>query len=495
MMGNSGNEKVSASRQNGLIDFQGDVTGYKFGRKFIMAVVVAVAFVVVGFNLPFLDVYGETAGIAFGFLLASLFLLVFMPSHILVPSLMIVVFGAFLGLWDVGTIQTTFGTSPFMQALGMTLVALGCEFTPIGERLAYIFLGKFGKKPVLMAIVIGAFCAVVSAFISNVATIIMMSSIVAGILRAAGEKPGKSKLGMVCMLLVVAASKMGGFGLLSGSVLGNTAALNYIKETTGYTLTYAEWAKISVPCFILTVPVMCLIYVKFFRLKNDDVDLPPSEYYTEKLQTLGRLTGAEVRWLVILFGMIVCMLTGVNMNVASLLFAALAMCPGIGVLNCKTVWNRVPIAILLSASFLPLMAKLFADHGLNAFVSDLLGPVFSSFGPFGFMLVTTLVLGAMLTFFVNAQTPVNGIIFTCAPPIALALGYNPAVVMIPALFANGFFFAHGANATTILNRDYGYWSKTTDPMAPGLLLIGASAVIFSIVTYFLAPMVGMPLYL
>lgn len=481
--------------QTSLLDIRGDSTGYKMDKKFIFSIVGAAVLIFAGTQMTFLSEYGETAGAAFGLLMASLFVLVYMPAHILVPSMLIVVLGAIMGMWDVATIKTTFGNSPFIQALGMTLVALGCEFTPIGERLAYIFLKKFGKRPVLMAVVVGVFCAVVSAFISNVATIIMMSSIVAGILRAAGEKPGESKLGMVCMLLVVAASKMGGFGLFSGSVLGNTAALNYVRETTGYTLTYSEWAKISIPCFVVAVPVMCFIYIKFFNLKNDDVHLPPSEYYDEKLKELGRITGAEIRWMIILFGMIVCMLLGADMNVASLLFAALAMCPGIGVLNCKTVWNRVPIAILLSASFLPLMAKLFSDHGLNGFVSDLLGPVFSSFGPFGFMIVTTLVLGIMLTFFVNAQTPVNGIIFTCAPPIALALGYNPAVVMFPALFTNGFFFAHGANATTILNRDYGYWSKTTDPMGPGLILIACTTVIFSIITYFLAPLLGMPLYL
>lgn len=494
-MGNTKNGMETYQGQRGLLDIHGDTTGYKVDKKFIISVAGSVLLIILGTKMSFLDGYGETAGLAFGLLLASLFSLVFMPAHILVPSMLIVVLGAIMGLWDVATIKATFGNSPFIQALGMTLVALGCEFTPIGERLAYIFLKKFGKRPVLMAVVVGAFCAVVSAFISNVATIIMMSSIVAGILRAAGEKPGESKLGMVCMLLVVAASKMGGFGLFSGSVLGNTAALNYVRETTGYTLTYAEWAKISIPCFIIAVPVMCFIYIKFFRLKNDDVKLPPPEYYDEKLKTLGKITGAEIRWMIILFGMILCMLFGADMNVASLLFAALAMCPGIGVLNCKTVWNRVPVAILLSASFLPLMAKLFSDHGLNAFVSDLLGPIFGSFGPFGFMMVTTLVLGLMLTFFVNAQTPVNSIIFTCAPPIALALGYNPAVVMLPALFTNGFFFAHGANATTILNRDYGYWSKTTDPMAPGLILIACTTVIFSVVTYFLAPVLGMPLYL
>lgn len=494
-MGNTKNGMETYQGQRGLLDIHGDTTGYKVDKKFIISVAGSVLLIILGTKMSFLDGYGETAGLAFGLLLASLFSLVFMPAHILVPSMLIVVLGAIMGLWDVATIKATFGNSPFIQALGMTLVALGCEFTPIGERLAYIFLKKFGKRPVLMAVVVGAFCAVVSAFISNVATIIMMSSIVAGILRAAGEKPGESKLGMVCMLLVVAASKMGGFGLFSGSVLGNTAALNYVRETTGYTLTYAEWAKISIPCFIIAVPVMCFIYIKFFGLKNDDVKLPPPEYYNEKLKTLGKITGAEIRWMIILFGMILCMLFGADMNVASLLFAALAMCPGIGVLNCKTVWNRVPVAILLSASFLPLMAKLFSDHGLNAFVSDLLGPIFGSFGPFGFMMVTTLVLGLMLTFFVNAQTPVNSIIFTCAPPIALALGYNPAVVMLPALFTNGFFFAHGANATTILNRDYGYWSKTTDPMAPGLILIACTTVIFSVVTYFLAPVLGMPLYL
>lgn len=489
--------KKGDSEQRSFLDWTGEVTGYVFHKKMILVFVIAVLSVVAGSQLDIMKIYGDTAGLALGFFLAVLILLIFLPCHIIVPVLILTVGGVALKLWTSETVLEGFGKSPFIQAAGMTLVAMGCEYTPIGKRIAYSFLKKYGNNPIKMLFVVGIVTAILSAFVSNVACIIMMSSITAEILDTAGEKTGKSKLGRALMLLVVAAAMIGGMGLMSGSVLGNTMCVIYLREATAgaYTISYTDWARLSIPCFILILLPMCYIYMKVFRLHNDELQNVTTDYYAEKLRELGKIRSSEIRWLLIVVGMIVSIFAGMNASIAALLFAAIALAPGIGVLNPKTVWASMPMGILFPISFLPLMAKMFSDHGLNQFAEDLLQPLFEQGGPYSFMLVTTICMGVLINVCVNAHTPIIAVIISCAATIAVSLNYNPELVMLPSMFISSFFFANGANATVLINREYGYWSRTTEPMLPGFIVIIVASVIFSTVVRVLGPVLGMSLYI
>lgn len=480
-----------------ILDRSGKNTGYVFEKRFVWTLLAAMAVILMGAKNDSLKIYGETAGLACGFFVAVLILLIFLPAHIIVPVLILSVGGVGLKLWSADTVLNSFGNSPFIQATGMTLVAMGCEKTPIGKRIAYNFLKRFGNHSIQMVFVIGIVTAILSAFVSNVACIIMMSSITAELLHIAGEEPGKSRLGKGLMLLVVAAAMIGGMGLMSGSVLGNTMCITYLKEATGgkYTISYVEWAKISIPCFFLILFPMCFIYVKVFKIQSDEIKNITQEYYEDKLKELGSVDSSEIRWIIIVTGMIVSIFMGMNASMAALLFAALALSPGIGVLNPKKVWADMPMGILLPISLLPLMAKLFSEHGLNLLVSDLLEPLFAKGGPYMFMLLTSLCMGLLINICVNAHTPIIAVIITCASSIAVSLGYNPKLVMLPAMFTSSFFFANGANATVLINREYGYWSKTTDPMLPGLIIILVAVFVFSTVALFWGPAMGLPLYI
>lgn len=482
--------------KNSILDWDGKATGYVFSKKTAAVLFAAVMAVVIGAKWSFMDTYGETAGLALGFFAAALILLIFLPAHIVVAVVLLTVGGAGLGLWKPADVLESFGKSPFIQAFGMTMVAMGCERTPIGKRIAYNFLKRFGNDSVRMVFVVGIVTAVLSAFVSNVACIIMMSSITAELLHAAGEKPGESRLGRGIMLLVVAAAMIGGMGLMSGSVLGNTMCVTYLQEATGgkYSVSYVEWAKISIPCFLTILFPMCFIYVKVFKIRRDELKNVTQDYYDEKIKELGAMDGSEIRWIVIVTGMVGSIFAGMNASMAALLFAALAVSPGIGVLNPKEVWADMPMGILFPISLLPLMARLFSEHGLSLFVSDLLKPLFSLGGPYLFMILTSLCMGLLINVCVNAHTPMIAVVITCASSIAVSLGYNPQIVMLPAMFISSFFFANGANATVLINKEYGYWSKTTEPMLPGFSVILAAVFLFSTVARFLGPVMGFSLY-
>lgn len=123
-----------------------------------------------------------------------------------------------------------------------------------------------------MVFVIGLVSALLSAFISNTAVIIMMSGIVNGLLLTMGEKPGESKVGRVMMVLIVTASYIGGMALINGCSASALLGIGLLESGTGgaYTITYRQFAAVGVPGVLICLLPSLLIYVKGMGLKKSD---------------------------------------------------------------------------------------------------------------------------------------------------------------------------------------------------------------------------------
>ena len=163
--------------KDSFIDIEGTVTGFPVNKKFVITVLVSVAvFVAVAYGVD-LSAYGPLASKGLAAFLSCLILMVFSGMDVFVSGLVMVFLGFFLKIWTWGDVGTALGKSTFYSMLGMMIVAGGAEFTPIGRRIAYNFLKLLGQKPVTLCIAVGFTTAFISAFVSNVATIIFMSSI------------------------------------------------------------------------------------------------------------------------------------------------------------------------------------------------------------------------------------------------------------------------------------------------------------------------------
>ncbi len=200
----------------------------------------------------------------------------------------------------------------------------------------------------------------ISAFVSNVATLIMMSSIAAALLEAMGEKPGKSNLGRTIMVLIPVFSYLGGMALISGSPNGNNMALTYLANATSaeYVPSYREWAMMAFPSFLVISIPTCLIYMKCCRLKKTDITILPKSYYKGKLAELGRITSAEIRWIVLVIAMVGCMMYGFNMALVAIVCGVLAILPCVGIMTAETAFKRLPWDITIAMCMLGIVT----DH-------------------------------------------------------------------------------------------------------------------------------------
>lgn len=486
---------TDVQKKDGIIDIHGVRTGIPITKRFVFSVVAAALSLLLISFLP-LEQYGETTALALGFLVSMLILLVFCPINIAVSSIIIAVVGIFLGFWDWKGVGATFGSSAFLSILGMLIVAMGCEFTPFGKRLAYTVLNKFGNSYTGMILVMAIVSAILSSFVSTVAIIIMMSSIAAELLSAMHQTPGESKFGRALMLVVPMASIVGGIVLINGSPTGNYLAIQFLTNSTGgeYTVSYTQWAICGISCFLVTIIPICFVYIKNFKLNKSDIPSLPDNYYKILLDGLGPIGGSEIRWMIIVAAMIASMLLGMNTGTASLLFAIISMMPGIGTVPADQVFKKLPVHVMISSGLVPLLAKLFSETGLDTFMGSWISLLISNPGPLGLSIISAMTMGILVNVFVNANVAVSALVIGIFGPVCVNMGYNPVVVMMPSMFIASFFFIVGSHNIMLLNKGYGYW-EMKDPILPGIIAVVFSAIAFPIVCYLVCPIFGISAYI
>ncbi len=479
-----------------ILDVSGSNTGIALNKKFLLSLCASVVIYFLFALLNPLAAYGEITSKALGFLIASVLFMVTSGVPLAIIAMLVATLGVICGLFDWATVSSKLGSSNFYQAFGMMVVAMGCEFTPFGKRLGYWILRRFGSKPVRLIVVLSITCAILSSFLANAPTIILMSSIVHSMLMAMGEKPGESKMGKVLMLVVTMAVMVGGAGLMCGSPIGIASCLSYMSEAVGYDASpsFIQWACVCFPTLLICIVPMTYVYIKWFKVKNEDFNVLPASYYDERLKELGPMGSAEWRWLLILFGMILSLLLGMKTAYAAILFAALTLFPGVGVANAKKVLTKIPWNPLIAICMLPLMSTIVGSSGINDWLRTILTPVFGNVSPLAFMLICSFAMSILMTVLVNSMQAAMALVMTVSAPICVALGYNPTLVLLPAAMGGSYMWVLGANQYVMMNKEYGWW-EMSDTVIPGVISICIPTIISCFMALLLGPLFGMPIYL
>ncbi len=479
-----------------FFDLKGENTGVSIGRRFVAVFAISLLLYLLFLLTDPLSAYGPKASGALGFFLAVVFFMLFSGVQLSIVAMLVAALGTMLGFFDWSEVTARLGSSAFYQAMGMMIVAMGCEFTPFGNRLGYWLLKHFGHDALKLIIVVTLASTFLSTVISNVAIIILMSSITNKLLLAMGEKPGESKIGQVAMLCIVMGAMTGGMGLFCGSPIGNASVLSYMNSALGadYSPTFAEWAAVSMPTMLLCIVPMIMVYVRWFKLDRKAVISSDRSYYDEQLRALGRMSGAEWRWLIILVCMIVTMFLGVSTAYAAIFFAALSMFPCIGVSDCREVFKRLPWNSLIAICMLPLMSTVIVDNGISDWLGTLLRPLLVDFSPLAFSLVCSVTLAVHINVMVNSMQAAMALVMSIAAPICVSLGYNPTIVLLPTAFASSYMWCFGANQYVMMNKEYGWW-RFKDPIIPGFISTLIPAVLAPVIACLVGPIIGLPLYL
>lgn len=185
--------------------------------------------------------------------------------------------------------------------MGGFIIAKAIEHWDLHKRIALNIVKFVGFKPSKL---IGGFMiagAILSMWISNSATCIMLTPIALSVASAVlGEGSLNNPFTYALLLGIAYACSVGGLGTPVGTPT-NLIIIGYLNDTIGMDISFGQWVAIGVPVIICVVPLVWLSLTKFiFKVETTEMDSANGQAVVEaELKALGGLTVPEKRVLIV----------------------------------------------------------------------------------------------------------------------------------------------------------------------------------------------------
>lgn len=355
------------------------------------------------------------------------------PIPIPVTSLLPLAVLPLMGVLTAAEVGQAYGSPLILLLLGGFLLSKAMEHSGAHRRIALGMVGLFGAtsgRRLVMGFMVAA--AVLSMWISNTATTLMLLPVALAVLEATKQK---ATLAVPLLLGIAYAASVGGLGTPIGTP-PNLIFMQVYEQTTGESISFTRWMSWALPVVIIMVPAMALLLTRNLRGALD-VQMPEVGSWTtseRRVMTVFGLTA--LAWITRSepFGGWKGWLDLPQANDASVaLLAVIVMFivpdgKGQRLLN----WERaatIPWGVLLLFSGGICLAKGFVNSGL----SDLMGQWLA-----GMTQIPVYILIGIICLIVTfmTETTSNTASTTLLMPVlaaaALAAGIAPEILMVPA---------------------------------------------------------------
>ena len=218
-----------------------------------------------------------------------------------ITSLLPLLLFPLLGLNDMKSVAHNYTLPIIFLFLGGFMIAISLEKWNLHKRIALSILRFTGTKP--NQIILGFMCttALLSMWISNTATAVMMLPIGLSIIDLTNYEKSTSSFATALLLAIAYAANIGGMATLIGTP-PNLVLVGIFEEQFQYDFNFLEWFSIGFPISIL------LLFTCYLLLTKVLFSIPPTSLEASKsiiekeLQRLGPLTKAE-RLVLIIFSL------------------------------------------------------------------------------------------------------------------------------------------------------------------------------------------------
>jgi sodium-dependent dicarboxylate transporter 2/3/5 len=186
--------------------------------------------------------------------------------------------------------------------MGGFMIGLAIEKWNLHKRIALTIVnitGTSGNRIVLGFILASG---LLSMWLSNTATTMMMYPIAASVIHVIKENhKGNARLDnlAICIMLAIAyASNFGGIATIVGTP-PNVAFVSFIREKYNYSVQFADWMLICTPISLLLLFSLYLVMTKWLYPNKLGADITTRDLIKYELQQMGPLTPSEKRVLII----------------------------------------------------------------------------------------------------------------------------------------------------------------------------------------------------
>ncbi|MGQ0482083.1 MAG: SLC13 family permease [Pseudonocardia sp.] len=368
-----------------------------------------------------------------------------------------------------------FGSSTIFTFIGAFILAQAMLKHGLARRFAFriLSLPGVGSSTTGVIVAFGAITALLSAFVSNTATVAMLLPTALGILGVIAKllqsrglvaedfDPLRLRVGAALMLMLAYGASVGGLLTPVGSP-PNLIGRGLIEEATGQRISFAQWMAMAAPICLAMFVVLAVVLLLVNRPEIKRID-GVAEYVAEQRAEMGALSRAEKNTLVA-FGFtvtlwilpgIVAVVAGndssVYDTVSGRLDEGIVAVLGASLLYLLPVdWQRREFTlrwsdaasidwgtILLFGTGI-IFGSLLDDTGLARTVGS---GVSSALGLTSIVGITVFaVLLAILVSETTSNTASAAVVVPIVIPIAVAAGVNPFVPALAATFAASFGF-------------------------------------------------------
>lgn len=409
---------------------------------------------------------------------------VFEPIPIPVTSLLPLSVLPLTGILTPAEVGQAYGSPIILLLLGGFLLSQAMEHSGAHRRIAIGMVNLFGAHNGLR-LVLGfmAAAAVLSMWISNTATTLMLLPVALAVLDAT---PDREKLAAPLLLGVAYAASVGGLGTPIGTP-PNLIFMQVFEETTGRSISFTTWMGWALPVVVLMVPAMALYLTR--NIRGDlAVTLPRiGAWQPEEKRVLAVFALTALAWMTrsepfggwkAWFG-----LPQANDASVALLAVVLMFILPNGKGGKLLTWERavrIPWGVLLLFSGGICLAKGFVSSGM----SDLLGSLFVDLATIPvYLLILAIALAVTFMTEATSNTASTTLLMPVLAAVAIGAGLAPELMMVPAAMSASCAFMLPV-ATAPNSVVYGSGLFSIAQMArEGFVLNLLGALIISLVCY------------
>ena len=203
-----------------------------------------------------------------------------------------------LGVSDVGAATAPYANPLIFLFLGGFLIALAMQRWNLHRRIALLVLARAGAHPRRLIAAAMLATALLSMWISNTATAMMMLPIAASLAAIvsvdADDARRRGNFATALMLGIAYAASIGGLGTLIGSP-PNALLASFMGQTYGVTVTFADWMLLGVPVAAVMLPIAWLVLTRVAYPFTDVAHGGGAAAVAVALAELGPMTVPEKR--------------------------------------------------------------------------------------------------------------------------------------------------------------------------------------------------------
>ncbi len=352
------------------------------------------------------------------------------------------------GVADANKTASSYYSPIMFLFVGGAFLALAIERTGLHRRLALFIMGFAGARPWQLLLAVMMATALISSFISNTSTALIMMPMALAMLSAGGVREGETAgmAGALPMGIAFAAS-IGGLATMIGTPT-NAIAAGLIDKALGVKITFIEWAMYGVPIVLVAIPTAAWIIARVQKLESDSFNPVAAR------EAIGPVVGWSIQERRLVPVVVLAFLAWVGQpwlegvfpkggltdgTVAAIAGLVLFVLPD-GTGRKMLTWpeaNRAPWDVVLMFGGGLAMAMGMTESGLTGWMGRMMLPL--EHVPLPIVALVLVAFVILVTEFASNIAAASGILPVVAALVA-ALGADPILLALPAAFAASWGF-------------------------------------------------------